>query len=170
MKYLHPVSIYWNWIASKKKMCSKMSSFCLVKKRPPPPPPCKWEWIGAIRRPLRKTDKIFNERKDDILLSCKQILNCLFAFWNICLTKLQFSRRIIIVPPQNAIFGPNVSPWCPVQVFVRSQTNATLSSFIWSTNYIQSIWGKVLFDHFQFAIFSLPLPWKCLMTTCCISK
>ena len=123
MKYLHPVSIYWNWIASKKKMCSKMSSFCLVKKRPPPPPPCKWEWIGAIRRPLRKTDKIFNERKDDILLSCKQILNCLFAFWNICLTKLQFSRRIIIVPPppKNAIFGPNVSPWCPVQVFVRSQ-------------------------------------------------
>lgn len=124
----------------------------------------------AIRRPLRKTDKIFNERKDDILLSCKQILNCLSAFWNICLTKLQFSRRIIIVPPKNAIFGPNVYPWYLVQVFVRIQTNATLSSFIWSTNYIQSIWGKVLFDHFQFAIFSLPLPWKCLMTTCCISK
>ena len=30
-------------------------------------------------------------------------------------------------------------PWCPVQVFVRSQTNATVSSFIWSTNYKQGM-------------------------------
>ena len=40
----------------------------------------------------------------------------------------------------------------PVQVFDRSQTNATVNSIIWSTyNYTQSmIEGSNLFDHFQF--------------------
>ena len=32
------------------------------------PSPCKWHWTGAIRRPAIKTDKIFIERKGDILL------------------------------------------------------------------------------------------------------
>ena len=45
-------------------------------------PPCKWQWTGAVKgeggggRGLEKNDNIFIERKDDILLSCKQISNC----------------------------------------------------------------------------------------------
>ena len=47
-----------------------------------------------------------------------------------------FKEKIV---PKNAIFGPNFRPWFPVQVFVRSQTNATVSSFIRSPNYTQSM-------------------------------
>ena len=60
---------------------------------------------------------------------------CLLS--KIYLAKLQFSRRKKC--PKNASFGPNFPPWCPVQVFVRSKTKATVSSFIWSTNYTQSM-------------------------------
>ena len=81
-----------NQSASKKKCVQKCLFFSLVKKRPPPP--CKWQCTGAVRGgPPGKVIKIFNEGKDDILLSCKQIFSCLSAFWNIYLTKLQFSRR-----------------------------------------------------------------------------
>ena len=42
-----------------------------------------------------------------------------------------FREKIVL---KNAIFGPNSPPparlWCPVQVFVSSQTNVTVSSFI----------------------------------------
>ena len=38
-----------------------------------------------------------------------------------------FTEQIV---PKNAIFGLNSPPRSPVQVFVRSQTNATVSSLI----------------------------------------
>ena len=55
-----------------------------------------------------------------------------------------FKEKIV---PKNAISGPNSPPTppppsrcpVPVQVFVRSQTNATVSSLILSTNYTQSM-------------------------------
>ena len=53
------------------------------------------------------------------------------AFWNIYPTNC----------PKKCNFWPKLPPtsWYPVQVFVRSQTNATVSSLIWSTNYTQSM-------------------------------
>ena len=45
----------------------------------------------------------------------------------LCLLSEIFTEQIV---PKNAIFGLNSPPRSPVQVFVRSQTNATVSSLI----------------------------------------
>ena len=62
-----------NRSASMKKMCSKMSFLSLVKKVSPL---INDNEQGPSGGPEEKFDNIFIERKDDILLSCKQILNC----------------------------------------------------------------------------------------------
>ena len=63
-----------NRSASKKKMCSKMSIFKPCQKTSPPPVNDNEQ--GPSEGANRKIDNIFVERKDDILLSCKQIFNC----------------------------------------------------------------------------------------------
>ena len=50
--------------------------------------------------------------------------------------KLQFSRTKLSQKMQFLAQTPSL---CRVLVFFRSQTNATVSSFIWSTNYTQSM-------------------------------
>ena len=43
-----------------------------------------------------------------------------------------FKEKIV---PKKGNFWPKLPrPWCTVQVFVRSETNATVSNFIWITN------------------------------------
>ena len=67
-------NFHLNRIASKKKMCSKMSIFKPCQK--PFPPLVNDNEQGPSGAAWRKIDNIFIERKDDILLSCKQIVNC----------------------------------------------------------------------------------------------
>ena len=104
---------------------------------------------GVSGGPSRKTDKIFWERKVDILLSCKQIFNFLFLFWNIYLTKLQFPRGKL--SQKNAIFSPNSPPPSDAQfrflLEVKKLSHWVVSSEVLTTH---KVWGKVLFDHFQF--------------------
>ena len=68
VKYLHPVSISIEIGVLVRKMCLKMSVFTLFKKRFPPLVNDNEQ--GVSGGPSRKTDKIFLERKVDILLSC----------------------------------------------------------------------------------------------------
>ena len=73
-----------------------------------------------------------------IEIFCYHVNRLLVSFWNINLTELQFSRRKL--SPEKGNFGPKLPPpRCTVQVFVRSGKNATASSFIWITNYTQSL-------------------------------
>ena len=77
--------------------------------------------------------------------------NCMF----ICFLKYLRNKSPIFkekIFPKNAVFGPNSLPpplWCPVQVFVRSNTmpQRVVKLKLLTTN---KEWGKVLFDHFQF--------------------
>ena len=60
--------------ASKKKMCSKMSIFKSYQKKFPPPL-VNGNEQGPSGGPREKLITFCIERKDDILLSCKQIFN-----------------------------------------------------------------------------------------------
>ena len=63
-----------NRSASKKKRGSKMSIFKPCQKTFPPLVNDNEQGLSGGAQ--RKIDNIFIERKDDILLSCKQIFNC----------------------------------------------------------------------------------------------
>ena len=74
-------------------------SFWTSKHRPPPPP--------IVNDNEQRPDNMVFERKDDILLWCKQIFNFFSAFWNIYLRASNFRENIV---PKDAIFGPNFLP------------------------------------------------------------
>ena len=78
MKYLHPVSILIEIGVLVKKNEFKNVYFLALSKNVSPL--VNDNGPGPSRKPSRKTDKFFIERKDDILPSCEQIFNCFTAF------------------------------------------------------------------------------------------
>ena len=78
MKYLHPVSILIEIGVLVRKNEFKNVYFLALSKNVSPLANDNEQ--GPSGEPLRKTDKFFIERKDDILPSCEQSFNCFTAF------------------------------------------------------------------------------------------
>ena len=78
MKYLHPVSILIEIGVLVRKNEFKNVYFLALSKNVSPLANDNEQGPSGER--LRKTDKFFIERKDDILPSCEQIFNCFTAF------------------------------------------------------------------------------------------
>ena len=124
----------------RQKCVQKMSIFKPCQRRFHP---CKWQWTGAVRGGRG----VSREKLITFLLRGKMIF-CYHV--NRFLTVSRLSETVTYqisnfqgenCPKKNLNFWSKLPPWCPVAVSDRSQTNATVSSLIWSTNYTQSfVW------------------------------
>ena len=118
----------------RKKYFQKCLFLSHVKK-PFAPPACKWQWTGAVRGGLEKKLITFLLRGRMIL--CYHVNR----FLTVSLLSEIFTPQNYNFPGENcsknAIFGPNFPPDTQCRFFLKQ--NATVSSFIWSTNYTQSM-------------------------------
>ena len=101
------------------------------------PPPCKWQWTGVVRGgPREKLIKSLLRGRMIFFYHVNRFFTvCLLLYYlpNKTVTfKEKLSQKMQFLAQTSAL------PWCLVQVFVRRQTNVTMSSFTWSTKYTQS--------------------------------
>ena len=134
-----------NRSASKKKMCSEVSIFKPCQKTFAPP--FKWQWTGAVRGEAR--EKLITFLLRGRMIFCYHVnrfltvslLSEIFTWQNSNFQGENCSK--------NAIFGPNSPPYaeCWFLLEVKQMPQWVVSSEVLTTH---KVWGKVLFDHFQF--------------------
>ena len=119
----------------EKNLIKHVVFSALSKNVPPPPfsmtiPKCRQ---GELRE---KVTPVLLRRKVMLCYDTTRFLNSCMFFEKI---RYQNSNFVVKNGKKYCIFRPGLPPWCSVQVCIRNQTNATVSSFIPRFNCTQSM-------------------------------